>query len=87
MMEDVLYTTDEANWDNDDPKDNVTYIGDLTVKFRNPSGTVDLCTIYLDEIHVQELDVSVTGMQRFEKSVQWKAKTTTTDGITFTTAV
>ncbi len=86
MMEDVLYTTDEANWNNDDPKDNVTYIGDLTVKFRNPTGTIDLCTIYLDEIHVQELDVSVTGMQRFEKSVQWRAKTTTTDGITFTTA-
>ena len=87
MMDDVLYTSDEANWDNDDPKNNTTHIGDLTVKFRNPGGTVDLCEIYLDEIHVQDLNVSVTGQQRFEKTVEWRAKTTTTNGITFTTAV
>lgn len=86
LMEDVLYTTDEADWDNDDPKNNTTLIGDLTVKFRNPSGTIDLCTIYLDEIYVQSLDLNVSGMKRFEKTVEWKAKTTNDSGITFTTA-
>jgi len=85
LLDEVLYTTDEANWNNDDPKNNTTYFGDLTVKFRNPAGTIDMCEIYIDEIHVQELDVSVTGLQRFEKTIQWKAKTTDTLGITFTT--
>jgi hypothetical protein len=87
MMDTVMYTTDEANWNNDDPKNNSTLIGDLTVKFRNPSGTVDLCEIYLDEIHVQDLNVSVDGAKRFEKTVEWRAKTSTSSGITFTTAV
>lgn len=86
MMDEVLYTTDEANWNNDDPKDNVTLIGDLTVKFRNPSGSVDLCTIYLDEIHIQDLNVSVNGQKQYEKTVEWRATTSPNDGITFTTA-
>jgi hypothetical protein len=83
MMDNVLYTSDEGAWNNDEAKNNTTLIGDLTIKFRNPSGTVDLCQIYLDEIHVQDLNVSVTGMQRFEKTVEWRAITTSSSGITF----
>lgn len=86
LMENVLYTTDEANWNNDNPKNNTTYAGDLTITFRNPSGTKDLCSIYLDEIHVQSLDLSVTGLQRFEKTIEWRAITTDSSGITITTA-
>jgi len=84
MMDNVLYTTDEAEWDNDLPKNNTTYAGDLTIKFRNPSGSKDLCILYLDEIHVQDLNLSVSGLQRFEKTVEWRATTTTTSGIEFT---
>lgn len=86
MMENVLYTNDEANWDDTNPKNNTTLIGDLTVKFRNPAGNVNLCTIYLNEIHVQDLNVSVSGAKRFEKTVEWRAKTTDSSGILFTTA-
>jgi hypothetical protein len=86
MMESVLYTSDEANWNNDDPKNNYTSIGDMTIKFRNPGGTKDLSIIYIDEVHVEKLDLSVSGMQRFEKAVEWRAITTETSGIKFTTA-
>lgn len=87
LLDDVLYTTDEASWNTDDPKTNKTLVGNLTVKFRNPNGTKDLSIIEIDEIHVQDLDVSVTGLQRFEKTVEWRATTTDTGGITFTTAI
>ena len=87
LLDDVLYTTDEASWNTDDPKINKTLVGNLTIKFRNPAGTKDLSIIEIDEIHIQDLDVSVTGLQRFEKTVEWKATTSLTSGIKFTTAI
>ena len=42
LLDDVLYTTDEASWNTDDPKINKTLVGNLTIKFRNPAGTKDL---------------------------------------------
>lgn len=84
LLDEVLTTTDELNWNNDDPKTNNISIGSMLIKLRNPSGTEDITTISIPYLYASTANVNLNGPSKFEKTIEWVAKTSDTDAITFT---
>lgn len=76
---------DEAEWDQlDEAKSNAINMGVMSLQFNNPSGSgTALGGIYLTNMMISTTDVSVTGRQRFEKTLNFRCQTTDTTGISW----
>lgn len=81
----AITTGDESNWDNlSAAKTNTTALGTLSMQFNNPDGSsTPLGGIYLTNMVISTVDVSVSGRQRFEKTLNFRTETTATTGISW----
>ena len=78
-------TGDTTNWATlNAAKTNTVAMGAMTLQFNNPAGSgTALGGIYIPNMMVSTVDVSVSGRQRFEKTLNFKCQTTSTAGISW----
>ena len=84
-IESAITTGDEVNWDNlSAAKTNTVNLGAVSIQFNNPAGTgTALGGIYITKMMLSTADVSVSGRQRFEKTLNFRCETTDTTGISW----